>query len=858
MYRGRRGPISLDVDHRSIWRRLTGVRGLAGLRRALLAAALLSLVAVATSLLLAPEWGRQWDLPACAALSTLALRWWSLHRTERQGIVADLVEAGAITALGVSIGAGNAMPVILAGLTFRSQYGSRRRVFAGAVLYAVAQAAATAVAVDRFPDFTLVAALTLVPLLLMVPGSAAELARGLAAIEAGARREHALAHAVSSFLVARGPEELAGRAEEAIDDVLAGRIAGRAVAFGDSAAARARNRLAASFELPIGARGALLLRSTQQLSAADERWLATLADQLALAAGAQAARSDAAAERIRTLVERTGGVALLVDASLTVQSATPGARELFGEAAAALAGRSVPDLLHEADRGRARATLDAAMAGGDRDAERVQVRLHSDRERWAELSLADLRADGTMTAYVIHLRDVTARVALEEDARQRDGHDPLTGLPNRERFERMLADELLAGNASLAVALVDLHDFRIINETLGYAAGDAALAEVARRLVRTVGDRGCVARVAGDDFGILISDSADGAELLPRILRVLNRPLETVPGARCVSANAGVARAQHELRSGKALLAAADAALEAAHGDGPGRWTLFALEHHAERLERAVLQSALAEGIGRGQLELDYQPVVDAVSGAWRSAEALVRWRHPELGRLGPDRFIGLAEKSELIVAVGEWVLEEACRQLAEWRRAGVVPEDFGVAVNVSGIQVDRDDLLQHVGAALDRHGLPPQRLTLEITETAMVTSGDVAERIGRLRALGVRIAIDDFGTGHSSLAYLKDLPADVVKLPRPFIRDADKSRSGAAIIQGLVGLARPLGLQVVAEGVESPDQRVCVIAAGCDRIQGFLFAAPMRPEEFAAQATSSAKPAGDFLGRSRAFSRAA
>jgi diguanylate cyclase (GGDEF)-like protein/PAS domain S-box-containing protein len=829
-----------------MWRRIIGPRGLVGFRRALFVAALLSLVTMQASLLLSHEGSAAWCGAAAAALVYLGLRWWRLYRTERGGTAWDVAEAAAIAGLGVAIGADNAIPVVLAGLAFRSQYGARAAALRAAAGYAGAFVFAAALANPRYPDFSPVSAAMQVPLLLMVAGAAAEFARGVRAIEAGVGRERLLARTVSTFLDVRERTALAALAEEAIDEACGTRIGARAVLLDAAGTVATRTRYGSgAIELPVAGTGAIFVLPWAPLGPSRMRWLATLADQVALAASVIDARAAAAEQQIQQLVERNGGVAVRVDAELTVHSATPGVRELLGRAPEELVGRPVVDVVHRGDRDRTRDALRSVVGGDETAPERVTVRLTGDaRPRWAELSLADL-GSWSPGQFVVQVRDVTARVALEEDARRREDHDALTGLPNRERFEIAVADHLRNGDDHIAIVLIDLDDFRRVNETLGHAAGDEVLAEAARRLAYTVSGDSLVARLAGDTFAVLQAEF--DPEAVPRLLGALAAPFSAASGTLRLSATAGVARAGGELRDTKALVAAAGAALAAADTEAKGDWLLFAPEHHARRMERAMLQAELADAIGAGQLELDYQPLVDAHTGQWRSAEALVRWRHPELGRLGPQRFIELAEESELIVAVGQWVLHEACRRLAEWRVAHVVPPEFSVAVNVSGIQAARDDLVLEVQSALEHSGLPAACLTLELTETAVVDVRDLAGRLERLRRLGVRIAIDDFGTGHSSLAYLKDLPADIVKLPRPFVRDIGGPGRSAEIIHGLVGLARPLGLTVVAEGVETRSQRDGVVAAGCELIQGYLFATPMPPGEFVALAPSGTVPFGQL-----------
>lgn len=830
---------------RNLWRRLIDVRGVAGLQRVTLAAALLALIAMAVGILLSHRQTERWDAPALVALLLLGCGWARMFARRGSSPALDGVEALVVLALGVAVGADNAMPVILAGLTFRSLYGSRRKVLFVAAAYAAAHLVAAAVSQGRFPDYPLVAAATSVPLLLMVPAAAWELARGLRAIRAATRREKALAAVAASYVTLHSLDALAKSTEQAIRDVFGQRLGAVEVVPDVEAMGTARNRFGSdAAEFPIAGGGGVRVLPWEPLSRAERRWLETLAAQLAVAVSAFRARADAATHRVRQLVDRTGGVALLIDADLVIRSAAVGASELIGAAPGALEGRSLPDLVHPLDRERTREALAANVAAEAIAPERITVRVRSDAGlRWVELSVADLSADEAVGAFVVQTRDVTARVTLEEDVRLRDDQDALTGLPNRQRFERELAGELRAGNHGCAVVAIDIEDFRIVNETLGLAVGDQVIAEVGRRLALACGPCDLVARLAGDAFVVLlreVDNGERGRERAQQLLRALTDPLEAGPGSLRVSASAGLARPIGELRSPESLLAAAGTALESARQAAPGTCGVFAPALHGERLERARLQAELAVAIGAGELELDFQPVVDALTGRWRGAEALVRWRHPVLGRLGPNRFVPLAEQSELIVGVGHWVLVEACRQIAAWRAAGVVDDDFRVGVNVSGVQLRRPDLIGHVRDALASTGVPPHVLVIEVTETATIDA-DTIPRLDELRELGVRIAIDDFGTGHSSLAYLKDLPADIVKLPRPFVRDSGTCPRSAAIVAGLVALAQPLGLVVLAEGVETRAQREAAIAAGCELIQGYLYAAPLRPSELAGMMRSTA-----------------
>jgi diguanylate cyclase (GGDEF)-like protein len=416
-------------------------------------------------------------------------------------------------------------------------------------------------------------------------------------------------------------------------------------------------------------------------------------------------------------------------------------------------------------------------------------------------------------------------------------HDALTGLPNRvlalDCAEQMLATD---ERRHVAALYVDLDGFKQVNDTFGHAIGDELLRMVAGRLTTVLRAGDMAARLGGDEFVVLLAgigpDTAP-KRVAERLLEALARPYDlgaTVGRQLSVTASIGLAEGPRD--SADELLRDADLALYEAKAAGRNRYERFRSGMQSACEQRLTLEMDLAEAIDRRELFLVYQPTFDLRSERMTGVEALIRWRHPRLGVVSPNDFIPMAERSGLIVPIGRWVLEEASRQAATWRRCG---HHISVSVNVSARQLDGDGLIEDVRHALARSGLEPASLTLEVTETALMRDPDVAaEHLTTLKELGIRIAIDDFGTGYSSLAYLRRFPADVLKIDRSFVEGVATSTEAAALVHTLVQLGKSLGLETLAEGIEDRAQLQALRREHCDVGQGFLLSRPLEPEAVA------------------------
>ncbi|MGH9464552.1 MAG: putative bifunctional diguanylate cyclase/phosphodiesterase, partial [Thermoanaerobaculia bacterium] len=449
------------------------------------------------------------------------------------------------------------------------------------------------------------------------------------------------------------------------------------------------------------------------------------------------------------------------------------------------------------------------------------------------------RVAGIAVGRVWSFRDVSERKRAEETIRQRAFRDDLTGLPNRALFHDRLAQALLQARRHrriLAVLFLDVDRFKNINDTLGHGAGDELLRALADRLARTMRAEDTVARMGGDEFLALASDlkrAEDAARLAENLLAVVRQPLVLADRELRVTVSVGASVFPGDGEDPEALIRSADLALYQAKERGRNTYQIYAAAMNRRALAQLALEQDLRRAIELDRLLLHYQPVLELPGCRVMGVEALARWRREGSIVLPPEDFLGVAEECGLLSSLGDWVLAEALAQARSWEAAGLPP--LTLAVNVAALQLRRPGFAAAIEESLERSGLPPERLELELTESALVDSlADGPPVLARLREVGVRIAIDDFGGSTSTLSELLRLPATTLKIDRGLVGRCDRDDKAAAIIQAIVRLAHDLGLTVVAEGIENDEQLALVAGCGCDGVQGFYFSAPVEGEEIA------------------------
>ena len=443
------------------------------------------------------------------------------------------------------------------------------------------------------------------------------------------------------------------------------------------------------------------------------------------------------------------------------------------------------------------------------------------------------------------LEDLVAqRTALlqvsEEKYRILAQRDSLTGLPNRALFAELLQHAVQHAERSatqFALLSLDLDNFKTINESLGHSRGDRLLVEVAKRLQGLMPESDTIARIGGDEFDIILErrEGTPWVDLMAqRMIDALAEPIELDGQSIYVGMSIGIALYPADGTDPETLQSHADAALHQAKAQGRGVLRFFSPELSSRARSRLTLEADLRQAIERQELVLHYQPQIDLQTGRIVGLEALVRWQHPVRGMVPPGEFIAFAEESGLVVRIGDWVLQEAARQISAWTAAGLAPPQ--VAVNVSAVQLSRGHLLEAVQHCLAASGIAPQQLELEITESFIMLDRDRSlQSLAELKALGVRLSIDDFGTGYSSLAYLQQLEVHKLKVDMSFVRDMTTNRGNASIVRAVVAMGHSLGLEVVAEGVETPDQAVHLRRLHCNAMQGYLVSRPLPAEQMTA-----------------------
>ncbi|MFC4043130.1 putative bifunctional diguanylate cyclase/phosphodiesterase [Dactylosporangium siamense] len=550
--------------------------------------------------------------------------------------------------------------------------------------------------------------------------------------------------------------------------------------------------------------------------------------------------------RFRSLVQNSADIFAITDAAGRVTYASPSLLRFLGLSVEEILGATLSDRVHPDDLVEAR-RLAPTPAGTV--TQQVRVR-HADGDwRWFEVVSSNLLHDPSVRGIVSNARDITEARRYQDQLSYQASHDALTGLANRALFNTATTqavrvaqsssgtspDRRRSSAAGLALALVDLDDFKAINDRLGHAVGDALLIEVSERLRASVRPGDTVARLGGDEFAVLLPSSsvAESARIAEAFIDALAAPVRAAGYELLIQASIGVARHTADCDASD-LLRRADMAMYAAKELGKSRWVEYGPELDAHAVEHAQIAAELSQALDRDELFVLYQPIVGLPDGDVRGVEALIRWRHPTRGLVSPVTFIPVAERTGLIVPIGAWILRQACTQGAQWASSLGDRAPWKISVNASARQLLEPAFVGVVADTLADTGLDPARLTIEITETAVFGGGRALDTVRALHALGVKIALDDFGTGHSSLGLLRTCPVDVLKVDKSFVDGVTGTVEQEAIATSISEIAQALRLEAVAEGVETAEQASRLLELGYRLAQGFYFARPLPAAEIA------------------------
>jgi diguanylate cyclase (GGDEF)-like protein/PAS domain S-box-containing protein len=543
-------------------------------------------------------------------------------------------------------------------------------------------------------------------------------------------------------------------------------------------------------------------------------------------------------ERFRSLVLNTSDVITILTVHGGIDFHSPSAGRIWGYSADALKNASLYTLVHPEDVEIAKDLLAQALSRPRLSmAAEMRLRLADDSWCYFEVVATNLLRDPRVSGIVTTFRDITERKDFEQALRYQAFHDSLTDLPNRtlfvDRVERALARAQAAGNTgTVAVMFIDLDNFKVINDSLGHAAGDQLLIGLTERIKQCLRHEDTLARFSGDEFAILIEEMRHEdavRKLAERIQEQMESPFILNRREVFASLSIGIVVSGPAHVGPDDLLRDADLAMYRAKANGKARCEVFDHTMNAQASERLAMETALRRAIERQELRVYYQPLVRIDTAAVVGFEALVRWQHPDRGLISPAEFIPLAEETGMIVPIGAWVLEEACRQVQLWQEERCQGRGLLLSVNVSARQFQSPDLVETVASVLDQTGFNPTHLKLELTESMMMHDVErTIQRLDELKGLSTQLVIDDFGTGYSSLAYLRRFPISVLKVDKSFIWRLGTDPGDDAIVRSIVTLAADLGMEVVAEGIETAEQLEALRALQCDYGQGYLFSPPV------------------------------
>ncbi|MBI2237205.1 MAG: EAL domain-containing protein [Actinobacteria bacterium] len=591
-------------------------------------------------------------------------------------------------------------------------------------------------------------------------------------------------------------------------------------------------------------RGLLVVAGITGLSRAIRDGLDALTSQVALALESAALTEDLlrrqSEARFSSLVQNSSDVVTVIDADTTVRYISPSVERVLGYEPVFVEGKRLAALIHPDDEGRVLAFFAAAVQEADGHTGLIEFRVRHHDEHWlhVETLRTNLLHDPNVKGIVLNTRDISERKTFEEQLSHQAFHDSVTNLANRALFRDRMEHALerrRRDDKPLAVLLMDLDDFKTINDSLGHAAGDRLLAEVGDRLKNCLRAADTAARLGGDEFAVLLEDPGQGveaADVAARVLEVLEAPFDLDGKEVFVRASIGIATGdpdRHGPDGAEEILRNADVAMYMAKEGGKGRYQVFEPAMHDVALQRLELKAGLQRALENHEFVLHYQPVIELETGNITGVEALIRWNHPTRGMMAPLEFIPLAEETGLIVSIGRWVLEEACRQARGLHEHYPMDPPLHMAVNISARQLQRPELVAEVAKVLMDTGLEPSALILEITESVMMRDMDLSiQRLGELKELGVQLAVDDFGTGYSSLNYIQRFPVDILKVDKSFVDAMNTDARKSALTATILKLAEDLELKPVAEGIERADQLDRLLELQCDLGQGFYFAKPL------------------------------